>query len=78
MTTGVYSIFKHPSYTGYYYFAIGSQIFLQNVISLIGVHCGLLMFYRPRVKVEEELLEDFFPREYKAYARDKGMWIPLY
>lgn len=30
VTTGVYSVFRHPSYTGWYYFLVGREILLQN------------------------------------------------
>ena len=35
VTTGVYSFFRHPSYTGWYYYLLGREILLHNCICFI-------------------------------------------
>ena len=50
ITHGVYSIFRHPSYTGYFYFCVFSQIFLANWISAIGFFIVLSKFFNERIE----------------------------
>ena len=45
VTHGVYSFLRHPSYTGYFYFAVAGQIFLGNWISAIGFFIVLSKFF---------------------------------
>lgn len=35
VTTGIYRYFRHPSYTGWYYYLIGREIILHNGISFV-------------------------------------------
>jgi protein-S-isoprenylcysteine O-methyltransferase len=43
--SGVYSVFRHPSYTGYFYFAVCGQLFLGNFISFAGFFVALSKFF---------------------------------
>jgi protein-S-isoprenylcysteine O-methyltransferase len=52
VTNGVYSVFRHPSYTGYFYFSVGGQIFLGNVISSVLFAVVLVKFFRDRIEGE--------------------------
>lgn len=45
ITNGVYSFFRHPSYTGYFYFAIGGQLMLGNFISAVAFVAALSNFF---------------------------------
>jgi protein-S-isoprenylcysteine O-methyltransferase len=49
VTNGIYSIFRHPSYTGYFYFSVGGQIFLGNVLSSVLFAIVLIKFFRDRI-----------------------------
>jgi protein-S-isoprenylcysteine O-methyltransferase len=76
VTNGVYSIFRHPSYTGYFYFSIGGQILLGNVLSLFAFAFVLTRFFNDRIDYEEKALAKFFP-EYLEYRRHTYILIPL-
>ncbi|PHJ22925.1 isoprenylcysteine carboxyl methyltransferase family protein [Cystoisospora suis] len=70
ITHGVYGVFRHPAYTGWFYWAVGSQFLLGNVICVL-LFAGLsFRFFLERIVYEERLLEQMFPREYAAYRRD--------
>jgi protein-S-isoprenylcysteine O-methyltransferase len=45
ITNGIYSFLRHPAYTGYFYFATFSQIFIGNFVSFILFFCFLIKFF---------------------------------
>lgn len=48
--TGVYSYTRHPSYFGYFLWAVGTQIFLLNPVALIGFSVTLWRFFNRRIE----------------------------
>ncbi|KAK3985552.1 Isoprenylcysteine carboxyl methyltransferase family-domain-containing protein [Cladorrhinum sp. PSN332] len=77
VTTGIYSIFRHPSYFGFFWWALGTQLAMGNVISFMGYSAVLWKFFSTRIKVEEDALIRFFGNEYVDYRRRVGTKIPL-
>jgi protein-S-isoprenylcysteine O-methyltransferase len=77
ITRGVYSIFRHPSYVGFYYWSISTQLVLQNYLSAILFAVASWMFFRRRIPYEEESLLELFPEEYPAYAKVTWVGIPF-
>ncbi|KAK9455516.1 Isoprenylcysteine carboxyl methyltransferase family-domain-containing protein [Dipodascopsis uninucleata] len=77
VTNGVYSISRHPSYLGYFWWAIGTQIFLLNPIACIGFTVILWRFFRNRIQYEERLLTLFFDEQYIDYKRKTPILIPF-
>ncbi|KAF9514130.1 hypothetical protein BS47DRAFT_1454323 [Hydnum rufescens UP504] len=77
VTTGVYAWLRHPSYTGFFYWSLGTQVALQNPISFIGFAIVLWRFFRNRIKVEERYLIRFFGSDYEVYRKKVGTWIPF-
>ncbi|GAA5925348.1 hypothetical protein JCM10213_008769 [Rhodosporidiobolus nylandii] len=68
--TGIYSWSRHPSYAGFYWWAVGTQIVLGNPICTI-VFVGVLQwFFSERIKVEEKYLVKFFGKEYEDYRSE--------
>lgn len=45
ITNGIYSIFRHPSYTGFYYFSIATMIMIGNFISAFLFAIMLSVFF---------------------------------
>jgi len=77
VTDGVYGWFRHPSYAGFYYWALGTQMVLQNPISCV-LYCVLLWrFFYYRTRAEEGALLRFFGRQYEEYCRSVRTWIPF-
>lgn len=77
VTDGVYSWFRHPSYAGFFYWGLGTQMVLQNPISFIMFFASLWRFFSRRIRVEEKLLVKFFGEEYVAYKKRVGTRIPF-
>lgn len=68
VTTGVYAWSRHPSYAGFFYWALGTQVFLANPVSFAIFLIVLGRFFSNRIRHEEHFLRSFFP-DYEAYAR---------
>ena len=71
ITHGPYLLHRHPSYVGYFMFAIGSMVALGNWICGILFGCILYRFFDQRLAFEEATLQEMFP-EWPAYSRRVG------
>lgn len=60
---------RHPSYAGFFLWALGTQMILGNGLCLAGYGWVLFRFFRERIQEEEKYLVDFFPAEYEKYRR---------
>ena len=56
VTDGVYAWFRHPSYAGFFYWALGTQLVLQNPISFVGFTVVLWRFFYTRIRGGQLLL----------------------
>ncbi|XP_046918013.1 protein-S-isoprenylcysteine O-methyltransferase isoform X1 [Dermatophagoides farinae] len=76
ITTGIYSIFRHPSYVGWFYWSLGTQILLQNPISFIGYAIVSWRFFKQRIQFEEITLINFFGPKYLIYKKEVPTGLP--
>ena len=77
VTHGVYSVFRHPSYVGWFYWSIGTQILLCNPVCLGGYAVSSWLFFNDRIQEEEESLILFFGDDYMDYKRTVGTGLPF-
>ncbi|KAL3826385.1 hypothetical protein ACHAXA_008593 [Cyclostephanos tholiformis] len=78
VTHGIYGIFRHPSYVGFYYWALGTQLVLCNPISTVLYGMAAWTFFRYRIAYEEETLRKLFPGGvYESYAARTYIGIPF-
>ncbi|GBE79677.1 protein-s-isoprenylcysteine O-methyltransferase [Sparassis latifolia] len=77
VTGGIYAWFRHPSYAGFYYWALGTQLLLQNPISFVGFAVVLWRFFSNRIAHEEISLIRFFGDDYNSYRSRTGTMIPF-
>jgi protein-S-isoprenylcysteine O-methyltransferase len=77
ITHGVYKYLRHPSYVGFYYWSIATQLVLNNWFSVVIFSAASLMFFRRRIPYEEESLLEHFPDDYEAYAKSAWVGIPF-
>ncbi|EPX74747.1 protein-S isoprenylcysteine O-methyltransferase Mam4 [Schizosaccharomyces octosporus yFS286] len=75
--SGVYHYVRHPSYVGFFVWALGTQFLLQNTFSLIAFAIVLWDFFSKRIAGEEMYLIKFFGEEYKDYRRKTASGIPF-
>ena len=77
VTAGVYRIFRHPSYVGFFYWSIGTQVLLGNPFCAVAYAIASWSFFNKRIPNEERYLcETIFPKEYPAYMRRTFVGIP--
>ncbi|PFH52820.1 hypothetical protein AMATHDRAFT_79510 [Amanita thiersii Skay4041] len=77
VTDGVYAWFRHPSYAGFFYWALGTQLVLQNPLSFFLFFILLWRFFYYRTRAEEQTLVSFFGNEYVRYRQKVGTKIPF-
>eukprot|EP00794_Sanderia_malayensis_P014916 gene14916-16458_t len=77
VTDGVYQISRHPSYFGWFYWSIGTQVMLFNPICAIGFAVASWKFFHERIRNEEFLLIKFFGDEYIKYIKNVPTRIPF-
>lgn len=75
--TGVYSLARHPSYFGWFFWSIGTQILLANPICTILYTVATWSFFKSRILYEEFHLIKFFGKEYQKYQAKVWSGIPL-
>ncbi|WRT65635.1 uncharacterized protein IL334_002580 [Kwoniella shivajii] len=78
VTHGLYSWSRHPSYTGFFYWAVFSQLLLGNVVSTLGFVVVLSKFFSRRIIDEEKWLIKFFGDEYIQYRQRVGTKLPFF
>ncbi|KAH6915343.1 prenyl cysteine carboxyl methyltransferase Ste14 [Coprinopsis sp. MPI-PUGE-AT-0042] len=77
VTDGIYAWFRHPSYAGFWYWAVGTQLVLQNPVSIVGFAFVLWKFFYDRTRREEAALVQFFGKDYVQYRARVKVWIPF-
>ncbi len=77
VTTGIYKYFRHPSYVGWFYWSLGTQLLLCNPICLIGYILASWHFFKDRIETEEEFLIHFFGKDYQDYQKNVCTGLPF-
>ena len=67
VTDGIYSWIRHPSYFGFFWWGLGSQVVLGNAFCLIGYAVVLWRFFRHRITGKRPL--DWPPHSVLALAK---------
>ena len=68
---------RHPSYFGFFWWGLGTQIMLGNPVCFVGYSLVLWKFFNNRIRGEEELLVEFFEDEYQEYRARTPAFIPF-
>lgn len=78
VTHGVYSVFRHPSYLGFWLMVVGTQVMMKNRVSSALCVVVLRAFFRKRIAFEEWFLEHrLFGHQYARYKAKTAIWIPF-
>jgi len=77
VTTGIYATLRHPSYFGFFWWALGTQLVLGNVVCFFAYGAVLWRFFSARIRHEEIQLVRFFGDEYVDYRKKVGTKIPF-
>ncbi|PSN56241.1 hypothetical protein C0J52_00377 [Blattella germanica] len=77
VTHGVYNWCRHPSYVGWFYWSIGTQLIMVNPLCIVAYTIASWRFFHERVFVEEDSLFYFFGDEYFQYQQRVGTGLPF-
>ncbi len=72
---GVYRWMRHPQYTGFFLFLIGSIINWPTIVTLVMLPALLVIYYR-LAKTEEADALAAFGEDYAEYQTRTGMFLP--
>ena len=76
VTHGVYSRLRHPSYCGWFWWSVGTQVLLGNPVCVLAYAAAAYAFFSTRVPFEEATLLHFYGDEYRAYLGRTWIGIP--
>ncbi|KAI9815519.1 MAG: hypothetical protein M1827_002653 [Pycnora praestabilis] len=77
VTSGIYGWLRHPSYFGFFWWGLGTQLVMGNVVCFVAYAGVLWRFFSRRIGKEEELLVSFFGKEYVEYRQRTSVGIPF-
>lgn len=72
VTRGVYRLSRHPSYTGWFVWAVGTQVLLCNPLSIVAYTYASWSFFADRIEFEEEMLFNFFKVGGSVWSQNKN------
>lgn len=77
VTDGIYKYSRHPSYAGWYWWCVGTQLLLSNPLCSAAYALVAWKFFDDRCRVEERMLFRFFGEAYRHYHDSVGIGIPF-
>ncbi|KAI9826364.1 MAG: hypothetical protein M1832_000281 [Thelocarpon impressellum] len=77
VTHGIYAVLRHPSYFGFFWWGLGTQLVLGNAVCFVAYAVVLWKFFSQRIGREEGFLVAFFGREYEEYRGRTWTMIPF-
>lgn len=77
VTDGVYRLFRHPAYVGWFYWSIATQVMIANPVCCVIYALAAWKFFSDRIKEEEITLINFFGEQYVSYQKEVGTGIPF-
>ena len=69
VTNGLYRFLRHPSYFGFFWWGLGTQLVLGNVLCFVGYAVVLWRFFATRIKREFSLLMNVFNKLTSLFSR---------
>nr|CAG4643468.1 EOG090X0CFU [Ilyocryptus agilis] len=77
VTSGIYRLCRHPSYVGWFYWSIGTQVMLCNPLCTVAYTLVSWRFFNERIFEEELTLLHFFGDEYADYQKKVPTGLPF-
>ncbi|KAK8747784.1 hypothetical protein OTU49_016602 [Cherax quadricarinatus] len=77
VTWGTYKLFRHPSYVGWFWWSVGTQLILVNPLCSIAYTLASWSFFNERINFEEITLINFFGEKYLDYQKRVGTGLPF-
>ena len=73
VTDGVYKWLRHPSYFGFFWWGLGSQVVLGNTICLVGYAVVLWRFFRLRIRSKYSGIQRHYDRTDWLVEEEKSL-----
>jgi len=77
VTTGVYSVLRHPGYAGNILFFSGVAFAMGNLIPILFVPAAFVAAYLYRISKEEKMLIEVFGETYRDYQKKVKRLVPF-
>lgn len=77
VTHGIYAWFRHPSYLGWFWWCVGTQILLCNPFCTVTYAVVAWCFFKERIDFEERVLLKSYGQEYEMYSKHTYIGIPF-
>eukprot|EP01018_Ginkgo_biloba_P007348 Gb_37860 [translate_table: standard] len=77
VTHGIYRFLRHPGYSGFFIWSVGTQVMLCNPVCAIAYAVVTWRFFAKRIAYEEFFLRKFFGCNYVEYAQRVPSGVPL-
>ena len=77
VTYGVFSLVRHPSYVGWFYWSVGTQLVLCNPLCVVAYAAASYAFFKGRVEYEEWTLIRAYRQEYEDYQARVPTGLPF-
>lgn len=75
--SGIYAFSRHPSYFGFFWWGLGTQLVLGNHFCFVAYSFVLWAFFSKRIRNEERFLVQFFGDDYVRYRKRTRVLIPF-
>ena len=72
-----YKYLRHPSYVGWFYWSIGTQLLICNPLCSVAYAFASWRFFKVRIAYEEDLLQRQYPKKYSSYIDSSWLGIPF-
>ncbi|XP_054732958.1 protein-S-isoprenylcysteine O-methyltransferase [Anastrepha obliqua] len=76
ITHGIYAYMRHPSYVGWFWWSVGTQIILLNPVCILIYTIVSWTFFHDRIYMEEITLLNFFRSDYHKYQQHVPTGLP--
>eukprot|EP00871_Galdieria_phlegrea_P004940 jgi/Galph1/5447/GphlegSOOS_G4095.1 len=76
-TGGIYRYIRHPAYSGWFIWAIGTQITLNNPMATVVFAYITYKFFQQRIAFEENILIQIYGQPYINYRKQVWSGIPF-
>ncbi|ELP92787.1 protein-S-isoprenylcysteine O-methyltransferase, putative [Entamoeba invadens IP1] len=77
VTDGLYTYLRHPSYFGWFWWSIATQIVMLNPVSTVLYALAAWYFFYDRIPIEESYLTQMFGEKYTEYKKRTIIGIPF-
>lgn len=75
--TGPYKYIRHPAYSGSILSLIGISLTFRSIIGVVGTLIIIAVIYGYRIRIEENILENYFKTSYPEYKKNTKRIIPF-